>query len=436
MLDSLIERAATANLDLKIAATRVLESRAQRQVARADRVPTFDVGAGALSTQQADNGAVLKPPGGFPRFEQYDVNLGATWEVDVFGRVRRNIEAAEAALAADVEDYRDVSVALFAEVASSYVDVRTAQARLDFARDNVAAQDASVALTRNRFSAGLTSSLDVAQAESNLATTAAAIPSLEQNLEFALNRLAFLLGEQPGAVHEELSAVAPIPEPPASLTLELPADLLRRRPDVRAAERRLASQTALVGVATARLYPSFSLDGVIGLVTIDLDDLLDEDSLLWQIGAGMTWRVADGGRNRGFIEAEEARTQQLYLAYEGTVLAALGEVENSLAGYWLERDRRDRLEEAVEATQRSVDLVQTQYKSGLTNFQNVLDTQRTLAQRQDELAASEGRVVQALISLNRAMGGGWPLEDAEAQSEVLLGASLEDPTTPPAQGPR
>ena len=316
-------------------------------------------------------------------------------------------------------------VLLYAEVASSYVDVRASQTRLAFARSNADAQQASLQLTRDRYEAGLSSALDVAQAESNLATTEAQIPALEQSLEFSLNRLAVLLGEEPGAVHELLAGAIPIPDPPARVTTSVPADVLRRRPDLRRAERALASQTALIGVATADMYPRFSLAGTVGLQSTELSDLLEGDSLTWNVGLPVRWNLFAGGALRSAVEAEQARTVQALVAYEQTLLRALEEVENALAAYRLERIRRERLAEGVDASQRAVELVRTQYLSGLTNFQNLLDSQRSLFRQQDELAASEGQVVQSLIALNKAMGGGWPLGRADEQAREILAAAMD-----------
>jgi NodT family efflux transporter outer membrane factor (OMF) lipoprotein len=425
-LDELIARAGESNLDLRVALARVDEARALRGIAAGEQLPAVEANASYDRVQLSENGLNPIPPGGFDPFNLETVGIAAAWELDVFGRIRRSVEAADAALAANVEDYRDVMVALYAEVASSYIDARSLQTRLAFARSNAEAQRESLQLTRDRYEAGLTSALDVAQAESNLANTEAEIPALESLLEFALNRLAVLLGEEPGAVHELLAEPAPIPDPPARVTAGMPADLLRRRPDMRRAERLLASQTALIGVATAEMYPRFSLTGALGLESTELSDLLDGDSLTWSVGTPVRWNLFAGGALRSAVEAEEARTEQALVAYEQTLLLALEEVENALASYRLERIRRERLAEGVDASQRAVDLVRTQYLSGLTNFQNLLDSQRSLFRQQDELAASEGRVVQSLIALNKALGGGWPLERADEQAREILTAAMAE----------
>jgi NodT family efflux transporter outer membrane factor (OMF) lipoprotein len=252
----------------------------------------------------------------------------------------------------------------------------------------------------------------VAQAESNLANTYSLIPVIERDINEGLNRLAVLLGENPGALHAELDDEVPIPHEPEEVAMGLPTELLRQRPDVRRAERLLASQTAQIGVATADLYPSFSLAGFLGLEALSAGDLASGDSVTWNVGLPIRWNIFAGGRIRSQIRAEEARTNQALATYEQTVLNALEESENAMVAYVKEVQRRERLSQAVVATQRSLDLVLTQYTAGLTDFQNVLDTQRTLLLREDELAVAEGLVVGNLVRLYRALGGGWDPDTA------------------------
>lgn len=426
VLTELIRQAEISSLDVAAAVARVREARALRGIATGDNLPSLTL-SGAYSRTRISENATQFPEGEpgegedgeGPAFENpadfWSVGFDASWEIDVFGRIRRQVEAATAEFQASIEDYRDVLVTLYAEVAASYIDVRSSQARIAFARSNAEGQRRSLQLTRDRFGAGLTSALDVSQAESNLANTEAAIPSLEIQLTFAKNRLAVLLGEPPGTLDELLDAPAPIPDPSEGITVGMPGDLLRRRPDIRRAERRLAAQTARVGVATAELYPRFSILGFFGLESINFSDLGNPASIAWGIIPGFSWNIFQGGKIRNRIKVEYARTDQAMVAYELVVLTALEEVENSLIAYARERIRRERLADAARASQRSVELVHTQYLSGLTNFQNVLDTQRFLFQQQDELATSEGQVVLNLISLNKALGGGWALEEPTAE---------------------
>ena len=442
LLTDLIRRAEFGNLDLQAAVGRVAEARAIRGIANGRYWPDIILGGaysyqklsenglqGAQAGQPGDPGGteLLKEP-----FESWSAGLSMSWEIDLFGRIRRTVEASDAQLQASVEDYRDVLVTLYAEVGGAYVDARTFQTRLDFAEQNVESQRNSLELTRDRFNAGLTSALDVAQAEQNLAQTESTIPSLEIGLEAGLNRLAVLLGEAPGTLHEELQAYSGLPEPDDKVAYGIPADLLRRRPDIRQSERLLASQTARIGIATADLYPTLSLGGSIGLEALDFENLAEGSSLFWSLVPQISWPIFTGGKIQNRIRAEEARTQQALAAYEQTVLHALEEVQNSLVAYGQEKQRKDRLLEAVRASQRAVDLVQTQYVSGLTNFQNFLDAQRSLFRQQDELAESAGQVVNNLITLNRSLGGGW----APGQAELTAAAAAGEAPPPPVGSDR
>jgi NodT family efflux transporter outer membrane factor (OMF) lipoprotein len=408
ILNDLVLRSASGNLSLREALWKVEEARALRGVVAGNQKPQIDASADAVRDQPSDNGALGGlVPGGVDAANLFSLGVGAFWEIDVFGRIRRQVESADATTQASIESYRDVLVSLYAETALAYITVRTAQERLQIAHANVDAQEDTLQLTRDRFAAGLVSALDVAQAESNLANTYSLIPSLESDLNQGLNRLAVLLGEHPGSLHDEIGPTAPLPAEPEGVATGLPADLLRQRPDVRQAERRLAAQTAQIGVATADLYPSFGLSGFLGLEATSGGDLIDGDSVTWNVGLPIRWSIFSGGRIRSQIRAEEARTNQLLANYERTVLLALEESENAMVAYEKEVQRRARLEESVEATQRSLNLVLTQYTAGLTDFQNVLDTQRTLLLREDELAVAEGVVVGNLVKLYRALGGGW-----------------------------
>ena len=407
LLTDLLKRAEAANLDLEVAVARIRESRAQHRISKSDYYPEIDAQANVGAQELSESS--FGPLGG-RTVENYSLGVGLSWEIDVFGRIRRSTESATAAFEASIEDYRDVLVVLLAEVGLNYVDAITLQERIELAKGNVRAQRDSQQLTRDRFGAGLTSALDVAQAESNLANTEAGIPLLESQLNAALNRVAVLLGENPGSVHDELLGRTDIPRPTEEVVAGIPADVVRQRPDIRRAERDLASQTARIGVATADLYPRFSLTGLLGLDSGDVGDLFDGDSVTWSVGLPMIANLFDGGRRRGRVQVEEARTDQLLSIYRQTVLLALEEVEDALVDYAKEKIRRDHLARAVDASQRSVELVRTQYKAGLTDFQNVLDSERSLTDQQDRLAESEGRVIGNLITLYRALGGGWQLD--------------------------
>lgn len=428
VLVDLIERAQSANLDLTQAVSRIREARAIRRIAGGDRVPDLRVGGEAGRQQISDNLAPALGP--LDATSLYTLSFDSVWELDFWGRIRRQIESADAAYRASIEDYRDVLVTLFAEVAREYFDVRALQLRIQYAEENIKTQQDTLQLTRDRFNAGLVSALDIAQAESNLANTEANVPTFEAALQAALNRLAVLLGEQPGDLHDDLQEKKPIPSPPDDVAMGLPADLLRQRPDVRRAERQLASQTALIGVAVADLYPRFTLSGFLGLQSSSGGDFVSSDSVTWGINLPFVWNLFAGGKLRGRIELEKARTEQLVSFYEQTILIALEDVETALAFYEQEKERRVRLLRSVDATARSVELVQTQYLAGLTDFQNVLDTERSLTARQDELAESEGLVVKSLASLYKALGGGWK-EDPNVPETFTTGADAPTPVPPP-----
>ncbi len=420
VLSDLIHRSTESNLSLREALWRVEEARALRGVADSAWSPQVTATGQSSRSEASDNGlgADFAPPGGFEPQTLHDYGVGASWEIDLFGRIRRQVEAADATTQGSVEAYRDVMVSLYAEVALSYVSVRSSQQRIILAKTNVNAQEETLQLTRDRFASGLVSALDVAQAESNVANTRSLIPQLETTVYKAMNRLAVLLGEWPGSLDDELSQPGSIPHEPATVIVSLPAELLRQRPDVRVAERALAAQTARIGVATADLYPSFSLAGFLGLQSSSGGDFFDSGSLTWNVGLPIRWNIFSGGRIRNQIRAEEARTEQALAAYEQTVLAALEESENAMVAYGNEVTRRAHLTDSVTATQRSLDLVLTQYRAGLTDFQNVLDTQRTLLLRQDEQAVAEGTVIANLVRLYRALGGGWDPEQEVAVTEA------------------
>ena len=413
MLNSLIDRAAAGNLNLKQAVARIHESRARRGFVAGERFPDLD-GSGTYQRTRASRETTPLIPPPLERTDNfYSTGLGATWEIDFWGRISRSIESADASLQASVEDYRDVLVLLYAEVAVSYVEVRALQARIRLARSNVDTQRNTLKLTQDRFNAELVAELDVRQAELNLASTESAIPTLQALLVRAVNRLGVLLGEHSGELAEELSQGAGIPKSPDRITVGLPVNLLRRRPDIRRSERQLAAQTARIGVATADLYPRFTLSGVFALEATEIDRSLNSSATAYSFGPSFKWNIFDGGRVRSNIRIEDALTEQALIGYEQTILLALEDVENAMAAYANETDRREALSRAVVAAKKSVALVVTLYKIGLTDFQNVLDMQRSLFAQQDKLAESEGLVTQNLIRLYRALGGGWRAEAAE-----------------------
>ncbi len=405
ILDSLILRASAGNLDLQEAAARVVEAEALRGISVGERFPDIN---GFGDAQRLRTSEDFSPPTGNRNDDIFSMGLDTSWEIDFWGRIRRLVESSDATLQASVEAYRDVQVLLFAEVALNYVEVRTLQTRINFAENNVKTQRDSLKITEARLDAEIVGELDVRQAELNLATTEAFIPILRSRMLQAINRLGVLLGEFPSALYDELFDPMDIPQPTESITMSMPAELLRQRPDIRRAERELAAQNARIGVATSELYPRFFLLGDFGFV--GTSDIFDYKKRSWSIGPSFRWNIFDGGRVRNFIRVEDARTQQALVRYEQTVLDALEEVENSMISYTEELKRRNYLQNSVVAAEKSVELVKTLYITGLTDFQNVLDMERSLFTQQDDFAASKGNVTQNLIRIYRSLGGGWNTE--------------------------
>lgn len=412
ILNDLIKKARTSNLDVRITLARISESRARLGIATGKLLPVANADASASEFKHSDKGALkqLAPPDGFNSQSMFTLGADALWEADVFGRIRRQIEAAGAEYEASIEDYRDVLVTLLAEVALAYVDIRSYQQRILCARLNAVAQREMLKLTKVRYESGIGSKLDVAQARSNLANTEAAIPPLEILLNSTINRLAVLLGRDPGSLHARLEEPMTIPSPKESIGIGVPANILRQRPDIREAERRLAANTAMIGVATAELYPRFALKGFFGFQTASFSDVGGLSSGAWGIKVPIQWNIFNGDRTRNWIRAREAIVKQDFLSYRNTVLMAAEEVENAIVAHKQEQTRRKWLQEAVDATREAVKLVIVQYRTGLTDFNNVLDTQRTLFGQQDQLLACKAKVVLDLIRLYKALGGGWTID--------------------------
>jgi len=405
VLIGLIDTAGRGNQDLRQAVARVEEARARRGIAAGEWFPDVD-GAAGYARQQTSGEILPVPLGGSP-MDFYDTGLAATWEIDLFGRLRRSVESSDADLDAAIEDYRDVLVVLYAELATTYVQVRAVQERITYAENNVANQQETLELVRVRNRVGLVGDLDVRQAELNVARTSAFVPALRQDLTAALNRVATLIGGTPGELPAALREPAKIPTATQDALVPVPAELIRQRPDLRAAERQLAAQTARIGVAKADLYPRLRVLGNFNLTAASTASWFTGNAQAWGIGPSLSWNIFDGGKVRSNVEAQEALTSQALAGYEQAVLLAVEDVETSLTRYVEEQKRVDELERSSEAAAQSVSLVKVLYTTGLTDFQNVLDSERSLFQEQDQLADSQGRVTQNLISVYRALGGGW-----------------------------
>ena len=410
-LDSLIERAIQSNLDLKIAAARVREARAQYRMTSAGLWPTVAASAAYQRQRQSQNQPVLGSiplPANVP-FENnvYQAGFDASWEIDVFGGTRRATEAARAEIAAAEFGRRDTLVTLLSEVARNYVEARGDQRELAIARENIKVQEDTLGITQDRFNHGVTSDLDVEQAATLLATTRSSVPPLESALQAAIHRLGVLMGQPPGTLSAELSPPAPIPANPPSVPIGLPSELLLRRPDVQKAERQLASATAQIGVAKADLFPKFSLTGDVGYQGLSLGDWFSAGSRFWSVGPTVQWRIFEAGRIRANIKVQNARQEQALASYEKTMLESFEDVEDALVAYAREQVRQRSLEDAVKSSQETLRLSDQQYGKGVVSFINVLDAERSLYQAQDHLVQSQRAVVVDLIQLYKALGGGW-----------------------------
>jgi len=401
ILSNLMEEAVTGNLDLKAARARVREARARRGIEKARLFPEVDA-SGRLTRSKGS-----EETGAGTERTLYAAGFDAGWEVDVFGGIRRSVEAADADLQASQASLRDVLVSLTAETALNYVEMRAYQARLAVAEANLKAQEETHQLTRWRYQAGLSDALSMEQARYNLENTRSQVPTLRSGLAASLNRIAVLLGREPGELHKELATSAPIPVTPMQVAVGIPAECIRRRPDIRQAERELAGQTARIGVATAELYPKFSLLGAIGLEALSFGGFASSNGLTYSIGPAFSWRLFDAGAIRQNIQVQTALQEQALVRYESAILLAMEEVENSLKSYAEEQNRRAALKQASEAAQQAVTLAQNKYEAGIIDFDGVLDAQRSRFSFDDQLAQSEAAVTTNLITLYKALGGGW-----------------------------
>jgi NodT family efflux transporter outer membrane factor (OMF) lipoprotein len=421
VLSGLIASAYRQNLPLQIAGLRILEARALLGVATGNLYPQVQQGRAAFDYTRISENTANTTAAFDQKYWEASTGFDAGWELDIWGKFRRAIESGEANLEASVADYDDALVSLTAEVARTYVVIRTIDERLAVARQNVEIQQRSLDIARVRFEAGAVTELDVQQAKSLLTNTQASIPGLEASLRQAQNALAILLGKLPGEVDEVLQEKGAIPAVPTEVVVAMPAELLRRRPDVRLAEYQLAVQSPLIGVAKADLYPSFELFGSIGLRSADSDltaagssdyaDLLDADSLEIFAGPSFRWNLFNYGRIKNRVRVEDARFQQLVVNYENTVLRAQQEVEDALVGFLKTQEQESFLLESVTAAKRSVDLSMVQYREGLIDYQRVLDSQRILADQQDLQVATTGSVVTNLIAAYKSLGGGWQIRE-------------------------
>lgn len=413
-LDSLIERAIMANLDLRIAESRVRQARAQQGFAEADFWPTLNASGSYARQKQSQNQPIL---GSLPNssnipFENdvYKAGFDASWEIDIFGGKRRALETANAELAAMDYGRRDVQVSLLSEVARYYSLIRGAQRQLTILQDQIKAQAETVKIIRSRVDHGAAAELELQRALALLASIKSQAPIIETSIQSSIHRLGVLLGQSPDALNTELSATAAMPTPPPQVPVGLPSDLLLRRPDVLGAERLLAAETARIGQVKAELFPKFFLTGSVGTISISPSDFFLPGSRTWSIGPTVQWRIFDAGRVLANISAQTEAQEQAKLNYQKIVLNSFEEVETALVTYAKEQEHYQLLEQGVNANQRAVELATQRYNKGWASYLDLLDTQRTLYSSQDELVRSERVVTLNLVALYKALGGGWETE--------------------------
>jgi NodT family efflux transporter outer membrane factor (OMF) lipoprotein len=426
-LTSLEKRVASANLDLRVATLRLAQSRAQLRIAAAPEFPTLNgeasyqrelpskkgifslLSGGGSSSTPAPGGAGGAPAGGMPiaPFNLWQYGFDASWEADLWGRIARSIEAADATLEASKQARRDTLVSVLAEVARDYIQLRGTQRQLAISDENLAVAADNLALTKERESHGLASDLDVQQAAAQLDRTKATIPTLEQQETQAIDQLSFLLGDPPRTLSSELSTPQPIPATPPRVPIGLPSELARRRPDIREAEAQLHAQTAEVGVAVASFYPTITLNGSIDMQALRFKDLTSWGALTYTVGPSVSLPIFEGGRLTGNLELTKAAQQAAAIAYQRTVLNAWQEVDNALVAYAAEQKRREEIVAAIAHDRRALDLARDRYRQGLSTYLDVLVAQRQLLSSEQQGAESSTTVSLNLVALYKALGGGW-----------------------------
>ena len=429
--DKLVGRALAQNLDIEAAAARIREARAREMVAGAAALPEVDA-QGSASRQRISENAIPVPPGaggsggsgnsggfGLPgsEFSTFRIGFDASWEIDLFGKTRRSVEAARAHTGAAIWNRRDIEGSVAAEVANTYLTLRTLQQRIATAKAEVSRQSTARKLVGARVRGGLESGQDLAQQQSELAVAKAAIPPLKARADAQIHALGVLTGDAPEALIAELSPAVATPAAPPTVPAGLPSDLLRRRPDIRAAEQNLHAATADIGVATADLYPRFSLSAAPALVSTALARLLEWGSRSYSASAAVDWPIFNGGRTRATIAVTKAQQEQALIAYRKTILAALREVENALAN--IDNDRRQiaSLDDAYRTAARAEAIANTRYHGGLVTYSDVLAAQANRISLEGQLIQAKGTLATDTVALFNALGGGWPeLAQASARS--------------------
>ena len=414
VLSSLVERVPSQNLDLKTAAERVLQGRAQRQVAASQGLPQIN-GQSSYSRQRVSPTGIisleLPAPGAPLEYNLFTDGLTSSWELDLFGRVRRSVEAASAELLASVEDRHGVALSAISDLAQDYLQLRGAQARLAIAQHNVDLEGQSLALVRDRFANGVATTLDMAQAQAQLSTTAATLAPLRAQVAQLINAIGLLLGELPRALQQELLPPAAQPDVPPVVPIGLPGTLIRRRPDVREAEANLHAATAQTGVAVANFYPDVTLTGNFDIESLRIQDAFQWYSRAFQVGPSVSIPIFQGGRLRGTLRLRESQQRQAAITFHRTVLQAFQEVDDALTAYAEAQRQRLQVAEAVRQNEIALGAARQRYIQGAVDFLNVITTQAQLLQSQSDLAGIDAQVATDLVALYRALGGGWEIAD-------------------------
>ena len=414
-LNALIATAVQSNLTLHVAEAHVREARAERDQAAGYLWPTVDAN-GSYSRNRFGRHAFPPVPAGVPLdYNLYSAGFDAAWELDVFGGIRRSVEAANAEIGTADAARHNVLLSLLAEVARNYIEARGYQQRLAITRQNIQVQRDVLDLTKSRYQSGLSSDLDVQQATAILTTTESQVPAFETGFQQSVHHLSVLLGQYPGTLLDVMTAEKPIPGTPPDVPVGLPSDLLQRRPDIQSAERELAAATARIGVAKADLYPVFSLTGVAGFESMSAGNWFNYASRYWTAGPTVQWNLFEAGRTLSNIRVQNSREQQALDTYRQTLLVALEDVENALIAYAKEKVRHESLAQSVSANEQAFEISSQLYKSGLADFLQVLDSERALYESQDAEVQSNQAISEDLVQLYKALGGGW--DDAPASDQ-------------------
>ncbi|MBN1904408.1 MAG: efflux transporter outer membrane subunit [Deltaproteobacteria bacterium] len=410
-LSDLVKRALAGNRDIKIALTRIRQARAVLGEAGKQLHPSVTGSATYRRTQSGMPTADDPDPSAFSiGSDYYNAGFDASWEIDLFGKRHRNIEAAAAELESSGEGYHSILISMISETVSSYVRLRTLQKQLEIVNRNLEIQENVLSILEDKAAAGLIGSLQVQQSRYNIENTRARIPGYRVSIEETMNSLAILLGEMPGELHDELLSPAPIPVPEVEIVIGIPSDILRRRPDIRRAERALAAQTARVGAATADLYPSLRLTGSLGLTASSLDNFFSDENAVLNISPFISIPLFNRNRIRDQIEIQNAIQERTFIEYETTVVNAIKEVRDAIMAYGEEQKRYRMLEKGATAAKLALEIADERFSSGLVDFLDVLDAQRALLSFEESRASSSGTITLGLIRLYKALGGGWEQE--------------------------